>query len=177
MLEDVADEEDAVDGGSAARLVHLHPLLPQACPAVGRATGARSARRIPMLRMTLERARRVLGARLRQVRDRLEQFGGRRSADVPEERDHHGEERREGQQTPERIDEDPVFKGDLLGQEDADFRLEVEHAGDADTGADDAQTDEMVLEMILGKIHSVVATADRREHGDRCQGQLLEDAR
>lgn len=100
MLEDVADEEDAVDGGSAARLVHLHPLLSQACPAVGRATGARSARGIPMLRMTFERARRVLGARLRQVRDRLEQFGGRRSADVPEERDQHGEERREGQQTP-----------------------------------------------------------------------------
>lgn len=67
--------------------------------------------------------------------------------------------------------------GDLVGQEDADFRFEVEHASYADTGADDAKADEMVLEMILGEIDDVVAAADRREHGDRCQGQLLEDAR
>lgn len=76
MLEDVADEEDAVDGGPAASLVHLHPLLPQAGPAVGRSAGARSARWIPMLRMTLERPGGVLRARLGEIRDRLEELGG-----------------------------------------------------------------------------------------------------
>lgn len=57
-----------------------------------------------------------------------------------------------------------------MGQEDTDFWLEVEDAGDADTGADYAQANEMVLEMILGEIDSVVAAADSREHGDRRQG-------
>lgn len=57
-----------------------------------------------------------------------------------------------------------------MGQEDTDFWLEVENAGDADTGADDAQADKMVLEMILGEIDSVVAAADSREYGDRRQG-------
>lgn len=64
-----------------------------------------------------------------------------------------------------------------MGQEDTDFRLEVEDASDADAGANDAQADEMVLEMILGEVDRIVAAADRREHGDRRQGQLLEDAR
>lgn len=43
MLEDVADKEYAVNGRSAASLVHLYLLLPQTRPAVGRTAGARSA--------------------------------------------------------------------------------------------------------------------------------------
>lgn len=177
MLEDVADEEDAVNSGSAAGLVHMNLLLPQACSAVGRTAGARPAGRIPMLRMAIERSRWILGTRLGQIRDRLEQLGGRRAADVPEDRDQHAEERRECQQAPQRVDEDPVFIRDLVRQEDADFRLEVEDAGDADAGADDAQADQVVLEMVLREIHGVVAAAERREHRDRRESQLLEDAR
>lgn len=138
MLEDVADKEYAVNGRSAAGLVHLHSLLPQARPAVGRAAGARSARGVPMLRVTLECTRGVLRARLGQIGDRLEQLGSRWSAEVFEDRDQHAEERRESQQTPEGVDEDPVFMGDLVGEEDTDLWLEVEDAGDADAGADDA---------------------------------------
>lgn len=177
MLEDVADEEDTVDGGSAAGLVHLHPLLPQTRPAVGGAAGARAAGRVPMLRVTLERARGVFRARLGQIGDRLEQLRGRGAADVPEDRDQHAEEGGEHQQTPQGIDEDPVLMGDLVSEEDADLRLEVEHAGDADAGADDAQADQVILEVVLREIHGFVATADRGEHRDRRQGQLLEDAR
>lgn len=167
MLEDVADEEYTVDGGSAARLVHLHLLFPQASSAVGRTASTRATWGIPMLRMTFERARGIFRARLGQIRDRLEQFGGWRSADVPEERDQDSEKRRENQQTPQWIDEDSIFIGDLVGQEDTDFWFEVKDTSDADTGADNAQADEMVLEMILGEIDGVVATADCRKHGDR----------
>lgn len=177
MFKDVADEEDAVDGGSAAGLVHLHPLLPQTRSAVGGAAGARAAGRVPVLRVTLERPRGVLRAGLGQIGDRLEQLRGRGAADVPEERDQHAEEGREHQQASQGIDEDPVLMGDLVGEEDADLRLEVEDAGDADAGADDAQADQVVLEMVLREVHGLVAAADRGEHRDRRQGQFLEDAR
>lgn len=66
---------------------------------------------------------------------------------------------------------------DLVRQEDADFRLEVEDTGDADAGANDAQADQMVLEVALGEIDGVLAAADRREHRDRRERQLLEHAR
>lgn len=164
MLKDVADEEDAVDSGPAAGLVHLHSLLPEAGPAVGRAAGARSARGIPVLRMTLERPRRVLRARFGQIRDGLEQLGGSRTAQALEERHDHTEERREHQQAPQRVDEDPVLVGDLVGEENADFRLEVEDAGDTDAGANDAQADQMVPEVTLRQVDSVLAAADRRQH-------------
>jgi len=127
--------------------------------------------------MTLERARGVLRARLGQIRDRLEQLGGAGPTQALEERDQHAEEGREHQQTPQRVDEDAVFVGDLVSQEDADFRLEVEDAGDADAGANDAQADQMVPEMALREIDSVVAAANRREHRDRRQRQLLENTR
>lgn len=67
--------------------------------------------------------------------------------------------------------------GDLVGQKDADLRLEVEDTGDTNAGADDAQAHQMVFEMILREIDDIVATADRREHRDRRQGQFLEDTR
>lgn len=177
MLEDVANEEDAVDGGPAAGLVHLHSLLPQTRPAVGGAAGARATGWVPVLGVTLERPRGVLRARLGQIGDRLEQLRGRGVADVPEERDQHSEEGREHQQTPQRIDEDPVLMGDLVGEKDADLRLEVEDTGDADAGADDAQAHQVILEVALREVHGFVAAADRGEHRDRRQGQLLEDAR
>lgn len=176
MLEDVADEEDAVNGGPAAGLVHLHPLLPQARPAVGRAAGARAVGGIPVVRMAVERARRVLRARFGQIRDRFQQLGDRGAAYVPKDRDQHAEERREYQQAPQGVYEDPVLRGDLVREEDADLRLEVQDAGDADAGADDAQADQVVLEVILGEADDVVAAADRRQHRDRRQRQLLEDA-
>lgn len=176
MLEDIADEEDAVDGGPAAGFVHLHSLLPQARSTVGRTAGARAAGRVPVVRVTVERARGVLRARLGQIRDRFQQLGGRGAARVPEERDQHAEERREDQQTPQGVDEDPVLRGDLVRQENADLRFEVENSGDADAGADDAQADQVVFQVILGEIYGVVAAADRGEHRDRRQRQLLEDA-
>lgn len=64
-----------------------------------------------------------------------------------------------------------------MRQEDADFRLKVEDAGDADAGADDAQAYQMILEMILREVHSVIAAAKCCEHRDRRESQLLEDAR
>lgn len=69
MFEDVADEKDAVNSGSPAGFIHMDPLFSQACSAVGRTAGARSARRIPMLRMAIERSRGILRARLGQIRD------------------------------------------------------------------------------------------------------------
>lgn len=59
--------------------------------------------------------------------------------------------------------------GDLVSQEDADLRLEVEDAGDTNAGADDAQTDQMIFEVILREVDNIIATADRREHRDRRQ--------
>lgn len=53
-----------------------------------------------------------------------------------------------------------------MSQEDADLRFEVEDAGDTDAGADDAQTDQVVFEVILREIDNIITTADRREHRD-----------
>lgn len=177
MFEDVADKEYAVNGRSAAGLVHLYLLLSQARPAVGRTTGARSAWGIPMLWVTIECSWRVLRTCLGQIWDWFQQLRGRWTTEVLKDRDQYAEKRRERQQTPQRVDEDSVFMGDLVGQKNARLRLEVEDAGDTDAGADDAQAHQMVFEVILREIDNVVAAADRREHRDRRQGQFLKDTR
>lgn len=66
---------------------------------------------------------------------------------------------------------------DLMGEEDADFRLEVEDAGDADAGADDAQAHQVIFKVVFREVHGFVAAADCGEHRNRRQGQLLENAR
>ncbi|KYQ55714.1 hypothetical protein ALC60_05356 [Trachymyrmex zeteki] len=51
--------------------------------------------------------------------------------------------------------------GDLVGQKDADLRLEVEDTGDTNAGADDAQAHQMVFEMILPSIVICATNGDR----------------
>lgn len=67
--------------------------------------------------------------------------------------------------------------GDLVGQKNADLRLEVEDASDTNAGADDAQAHQMVFEVILREIDNIIATADRCEDCNRRQSQFLKDTR
>lgn len=129
-----------------------------------------------MLRMTLERPGRVLRAGLREIRHRLEQLGLRRATDAPDESRQQTDHGRGYQETPQRIHEDSIFQGDLLSQEDAEIWLEIEDTGDTDAGADHAQTDQVILEVILGEIRGFVPNADRCEDRDRSEGELLQDA-
>lgn len=51
MIEDVADEEYAVDGRPSAGLVYLEPSLLETGSAVGGSTGAGAVGRLPVLVM------------------------------------------------------------------------------------------------------------------------------
>lgn len=176
ILKHVTDEQDTIGRWSPAGLVDLHPLLPQTGPAVCRAAGARAARRIPVLGMAFERARRVLRAGLGEIGHRLEQLGFWGATETPDQSHEQAYRCCGDQQASKRVDEYPVFGRDLLGQEHAELRLEVEDTRDPDACADHAQADQMILEVVLGEVSAFLACVDRGENRDRGQGQLLQDA-
>lgn len=126
--------------------------------------------------MALEGARRVLRARLGQIRHRLEQLGFGRATETPDQRNEQAHRCGGDQQASKTVDEYPVFGGDLLGQEDAQLRLEIEDTRHPDARADHAQADQMILEVILREAGAFLARVDRGEYRDRGEGQLLQDA-
>lgn len=126
--------------------------------------------------MAFERARRVLRAGLGEIGHRLEQLGFWGATETPDQSHEQAYRCCGDQQASKRVDEYPVFGRDLLGQEHAELRLEVEDTRDPDACADHAQTDQMILEVVLGEVSAFLACVDRGENRDRGQGQLLQDA-
>lgn len=129
-----------------------------------------------MLGMAFERTRRVLRAGLGEIRHRLEQLGFWRPTETPDQSHEQAYRCRGDQQASKRVDEYPVFGRDLLGQEDAELRLEVEDTRDPDARADHAQADQVILEVVLREVRTFLSCVDRGENRDRGQGQLLQDA-